>query len=103
MRANEVLISAPKIINVPYNGSGTQGLAVLNGKIGMMIGTFQLTGNDPRRQAASAVGMFSDKRLSTLPDMPTMMKQVVGTVSRGYAVLVALAGNTTEQNGHHHR
>jgi len=87
----KLLIGAPEIINVPYNGSGPQERAVLAGEADMMINTFNSL---PLIRAGKlrALGVFSDKRSPTLPDVPTIKEQGVDMVTHGYGVLLAPAG-----------
>lgn len=84
-------INAPQLLNVPYNGSGPQLQSVVSGQTDVMIDTFnsvQMIKNGKLR----ALGIFSEKRSPTLPDVPTMKEQGVDMVSKGYAALLAPAG-----------
>jgi len=87
----KLLIDAPEIINVPYNGSGPQTQAVLGGQTDLMIDTFNSL---PMIRAGKlrALGIFSDQRSPTLPEVPTMKEQGVNMESKGYAALLAPAG-----------
>lgn len=85
-------IGAPRLINVPYNGSGPQVQAVLGGQADIMIDTFSSL-QMIRAGKLRALGIFTDKRSPTLPDLPTMKEQGVNiAVPKGYAALFAPAG-----------
>jgi tripartite-type tricarboxylate transporter receptor subunit TctC len=87
----KLLVGAPEVINVPYNGSGPQVQAVLGGQADIMIDTFNSL-QMIRAGKLRALGLFSDKRSPTLPDVPTMKEQGVDMASKGYAALLAPAG-----------
>ncbi|WP_236675047.1 tripartite tricarboxylate transporter substrate binding protein [Piscinibacter sp. HJYY11] len=83
-------INAPQLLNVPYNGSGPQLQSVVSGQTDVMIDTFnsvQMIRNGKLR----ALGIFSEKRSPTLPDVPTMKEQGIDMVTKGYAALLAPA------------
>jgi tripartite-type tricarboxylate transporter receptor subunit TctC len=87
----KLLLNAPQLLNVPYNGSGPQMQSVVGGQTDVMIDTFnslQMIRNGKLR----ALGIFSEKRSPTLPDVPTMKEQGVDMVTKGYAALLAPAG-----------
>jgi tripartite-type tricarboxylate transporter receptor subunit TctC len=90
----KLLVNAPELINVPYNGSGPQTQAVIGGQTDLMIDTFSSL-KMIRAGKLRALGLFSDKRSPTLPDVPTMREQGVDMASRGYAGLLAPAGTPT--------
>jgi len=87
----KLLTGTPGIINVPYNGSGPQIQAVLGGQVDMMIDTLN---SMPMVRAGKlrALGIFSEKRSPTLPDLPTLQEQGVDMASIGYGALLAPAG-----------
>lgn len=87
----KLLIDAPGIINVSYNGSGPQAQAVLGGQVDLMIDTFNSL-QMIRAGKMRALGIFSDQRSPTLPEVPTMKEQGVDMVTKGYAALLAPAG-----------
>jgi tripartite-type tricarboxylate transporter receptor subunit TctC len=87
----KLLINAPQMQNVPNNGSGPQLQAVVGGQTDVMIDTFNSL-QMIRAGKLRALGIFSEKRSPTLPDVPTMKEQGVDLVTKGYAALLAPAG-----------
>jgi tripartite-type tricarboxylate transporter receptor subunit TctC len=83
-------LNAPQLLNVPYNGSGPQLQAVVGGQTDVMIDTFNSLPMI-RNGKLRALGIFSEKRSPTLPDVPTMKEQGVDMVTKGYAALLAPA------------
>lgn len=86
-------INAPQLLNVPYNGSGPQLQSVVGGQTDVMIDTFNSL-KMIRAGKLRALGIFSEQRSSTLPDVPTMKEQGVDMVTKGYAALLAPAGTS---------
>lgn len=84
-------LNAPQLLNVPYNGSGPQMQSVVGGQTDVMIDTFNALPMI-RSGKLRPLAIFSDKRSSTLPDVPTMKEQGVDMVAKGYAALLAPAG-----------
>lgn len=89
----KLLVGAPDMINVPYNGSGPQTQAVIGGQADIMIDTFNSL-QMIRAGKLRALGLFSDQRSPTLPDVPTMKEQGVDMSTKGYAALLAPAGTS---------
>ncbi len=87
----KLLVNAPAMINVPYNGSGPQTQAVIGGQTDMMIDTFNSM-QMIRAGKLRALGIFSEERSRTLPDVPTMKEQGIDMASTGWAALLAPAG-----------
>ena len=87
----KLLVGAPDMINVPYNGSGPQAQAVIGGQADLMIDTFNSL-QMIRAGKLRALGLFSDQRSPTLPDVPTMKEQGIDMSTKGYAALLAPAG-----------
>lgn len=87
----KIHINAPQLLNVPYNGSGPQLQSVVGGQTDVMIDTFNSL-QMIRAGKLRPLGIFSDKRSPTLPDVPTMKEQGVDMVTKGYAALLAPAG-----------
>lgn len=84
-------LNTPQLLNVPYNGSGPQTQAVVGGQTDVMIDTFNSL-QMIRGGKLRALGIFSEKRSPTLPNVPTMKEQGVDMVTKGYAALLAPAG-----------
>jgi tripartite-type tricarboxylate transporter receptor subunit TctC len=87
----KLMVDAPQLLNVPYNGSGPQLQSVVGGQTDVMIDTFNSL-QMIRTGKLRALGIFSEKRSPTLPDVPTMKEQGVDMVTKGYAALLAPAG-----------
>jgi tripartite-type tricarboxylate transporter receptor subunit TctC len=87
----KLLANAPDVINVPYNGSGPQSQAVVGGQASMMIDTFNSL-QMIRAGKLRALGIFSEQRSPTLPDVPTIQEQGIDMASKGWGALFGPAG-----------
>jgi tripartite-type tricarboxylate transporter receptor subunit TctC len=80
------------ILHVPYKGIGQATTELLGGQVQMMIGPSQALVPHARSGKLRALGVTSAKRLSTLPDIPTVAESgLPGYESNGWFGLVAPA------------
>jgi tripartite-type tricarboxylate transporter receptor subunit TctC len=85
-------ISTPQMINVQYKGTGPQMQAVVGGEVDMTIDPFNSL-QMIRTGKLRPLGVLSEKRSPSLPDVPTMKEQgYPDMVFNSWAALLAPAG-----------
>jgi len=84
-------IGAPDMVNVQYKGTGPQMQAVMGGEVDMALDPFTAL-EMIRAGKLRALGVFSEKRSPSLPDVPTMKEQGFDMVFNSWTALLAPAG-----------
>lgn len=83
-------------LHVPYKGGGPMLTAVIGGEVDFVVTTFPLVVERIKSGQLKAMGMGSEKRVSQLPDVPTISESLPGYTANSWIGLVAPAGLTPE-------
>jgi tripartite-type tricarboxylate transporter receptor subunit TctC len=81
------------IVSVPYPGGAPASIDVMAGRVGIMVDTIGAQQENIKAGKLRALAVTSDKRVSALPDVPTLAESgITGAESGSWVALLAPAG-----------